>query len=221
MPQSKADNKTERKTSRRPYSKSSLAIALSKLDVFPCPKPGLEQYPTDSEIAADIIWTAYMRGDIKGNIIADLGCGTGILGIGALLLGAKKIFFVDTDTAALGVLGNNLKRLGITRGFSIIDADIQEFNDPVDIVIQNPPFGTREKHADREFLVKAISIADIIYSFHKTSTAGFVDAFAKDNGFRMTNRWEFRFPLKQTLKFHKKKIQRIEVACFRLEKAKP
>lgn len=217
MPQSKADNRKGHRTSRRPYSKSSLAIALSKLDVFPCPKPGLEQYPTDSEIAAEIIWTAYMTGDIEGKTVADLGCGTGILGIGALLLGAKKVFFVDKDTAALAVLSDNLKRLGISQGFKIIDSDINEFSTPVDTVIQNPPFGTKEKHADREFLGKALSIAATVYSFHKTSTAKFVDTFARDNGFAITNQREFNFPLKQTLKFHKKRVQKIEVTCFRLK----
>ncbi|MBN1544118.1 50S ribosomal protein L11 methyltransferase [Candidatus Woesearchaeota archaeon] len=200
------------------YSKSKLAIVLSKLDVFPSPKPGLEQYPTDSEIAADVLWQAGMQGDIEGKSIADLGCGTGILGIGALLLGAKKVFFVDTDTAALAVLGSNLKRAGITAGFKIINQDVQGFKEPVDVVIQNPPFGTRERHADREFLEKAITIAGTIYSFHKTSTSGFVMSFASDKCFDVTGRWEFAFPLKQTLKFHKKKIQRIRVTCFRLSK---
>ena len=75
-------------------SKSALAIELSQLNVFPTPNIKLEQYPTDSEIAADILWTAFMRNDIKNKIIADFGCGTGLLGIGAILLGAKKVFFI-------------------------------------------------------------------------------------------------------------------------------
>lgn len=201
------------------YSKSGLAIALSKLDVFPSPKPKLEQYPTDSEIAAEVIWSAHMRDDLEGKTVADLGCGTGMLGIGALLMGAKKVFFIDTDTAALAVLGNNLNRLKIKKGFEIINSDISLFDKKSDLVLQNPPFGTKTRHLDREFLKKAFSISEIIYSFHKTSTSRFVDAFAKDNGFKITNRWEFDFPLKQTLNFHKKRIQRIEVTCFRLEKA--
>ncbi|MBW2997592.1 METTL5 family protein [Candidatus Woesearchaeota archaeon] len=199
-------------------SKSGLAISLSKLDVFPSPKPKLEQYPTDSEIAAEILWFAHMRNDLKGKTVADLGCGTGILGIGALLMGAKKVFFIDTDTAALAVLGNNLNRLKIKKGFEIINSDIDLFDKKIDLVLQNPPFGTKTKHLDKEFLKKAFSISDIIYSFHKTSTSRFINAFAEDNDFNITNRWEFDFPLKQTLKFHKKRIQRIKVSCFRLEK---
>jgi len=72
------------------HTKSSLAIELSNLNVFSKAKVKLEQYPTDSEIAADVLWNAYMKDELKGKTIADLGCGTGILGIGALLLGAKN-----------------------------------------------------------------------------------------------------------------------------------
>jgi putative methylase len=199
-------------------SKSQLAIALSKLDVFPSPDPKLEQYPTDSEIAAEVLWNARMSGDIEGKTIADLGCGTGILGIGALLLGAKKVFFVDTDTAAIAVLGNNLNRLDITKGFAIINRDIADFDEKVDVVIQNPPFGTRQEHADKAFLEKAVSISATVYSFHKTATSRFVSSFSADKGFRIANRWDFSFPLKSTMKFHEKRIQRIEVSCFRLVK---
>ncbi|MBW2971761.1 METTL5 family protein [Candidatus Woesearchaeota archaeon] len=200
-------------------SKSGLAIALSKLDVFPSPNPKLEQYPTDSEIAAEVLWHASMMHDIEGKTIADLGCGTGILGIGALLLGASKVFFVDTDTAALAVLGSNLNRLGITSGFEVINSDVGEFSRKVNVVIQNPPFGTREEHADRRFLDKATRIADVVYSFHKTSTEKFVAVFSSDSRFTITHSWKFRFPLKQTMAQHTKRLQYIDVTCFRLRKS--
>ncbi|MBW2964747.1 METTL5 family protein [Candidatus Woesearchaeota archaeon] len=199
-------------------SKSSLAVTLSKLQVFSAPRPKLEQYPTDSEIAAEILWHASMQGDIEGKTVADLGCGTGILGIGALLLGAKKVFFIDTDPAALDILKGNLERLGIKEGYDIIKSDVKDFDSKVDVVLQNPPFGTREEHADREFLQTAVRISGRIYTFHKTSTRKFVERFAEDNCLQVTGLWEFAFPLKQTLEQHRKKIHRIEVSCFRLEK---
>ncbi len=197
-------------------SKSSLAIALSKLNVFISPDTKLEQYATDSEIAADVLWTAKMLGDIEGKKIIDLGCGTGILGIGALLLGAEEVIFVDKDKKALALLNKNLDSLDVTEGFRIVHADIAEFDDKADVVIENPPFGTRERHIDKDFLSKAFSCADIVYSFHKTATKGFVDAFSKDNRFAITHRFDFRFPLKQTMSFHTKRIERIDVSCFRL-----
>ena len=60
-------------------SKSSLAVALSKLKGFEKPKVKKEQYMTDSEVAADILWNAFMDGYIDDKTIADLGSGTGIL----------------------------------------------------------------------------------------------------------------------------------------------
>ena len=213
------------------YTKSSLAIEISRLRSFASPKPRLEQYPTDSEIAADVLWKAKMFGDVEGRNIADLGCGTGLLGIGALLLGAKKVLFIDRDHESLAVLRSNLKNLNLKRRFSIIEADIESIGKhdeklkkhlkKIEVVIQNPPFGTRDRHIDRKFLDKAFSMADIVYSFHKTSTSGFIGSFANDKGFRVTNRWKFSFPLKQTLHFHRKRIQRIGVTCFRFERSKP
>jgi len=69
-------------------SKSRLAIALSRLEGFSEPKVRQEQYLMDSEIGASVLWNACLLGDIRGKVIADLGCGTGMLGIGALMLGA-------------------------------------------------------------------------------------------------------------------------------------
>lgn len=40
-------------------------------------------------------------------VIADIGCGSGILSIGALLLGAKKVYAVDTDPLAVKSTGEN------------------------------------------------------------------------------------------------------------------
>src|SRR3989344_1050805 len=89
-------------------SKSSLAIVLSSLKVFEGPKVKAEQYPIDSEIAAEVLWQAYLLGDISKVSVADLGAGTGILGIGALLLGAEKVYFVENDSLALETAKENL-----------------------------------------------------------------------------------------------------------------
>ena len=44
-------------------SKSQLAILLSRLASFTKPDVKSEQYPTDSEIAAEILWQAALQGD--------------------------------------------------------------------------------------------------------------------------------------------------------------
>ncbi|MBN1385465.1 methyltransferase [Candidatus Woesearchaeota archaeon] len=197
-------------------SKSGLAIELSKLKAFEDPSAKQEQYPTDSEIAAEVLWQAKMLGDVDDKKISDLGAGTGILGIGALLLGAEECIFVEKDADAVKICKENIEGYDINA--EVIQGDINDLNEKCDVIIMNPPFGTKKEHADKRFLEQAFRTADIIYSFHKTSTEKFVKAIAKDHGFDVTNRWDFSFPLKKTHKFHKRKIHRIEVSCFRMQR---
>lgn len=207
-------------------SKSELGIVLSKLKGFETGKVRLEQYMTDSEIGAEILWNAGFR-DIPGKVIVDLGCGSGILGIGALLLGAERVIFVDVDEKVLDVLKENLHfiddKVGekLSEKTEIICKDVKDLSTiKADLVIQNPPFGVKVKHADRVFLEKAFSIAPIVYSIHKVESKRFIESFSKDNGYSITHYWEFLWPLKQTMAFHKKRIQRINVGCWRMEKEK-
>ena len=198
-------------------SKKQLAVTLSRLQSFEKPSIRLEQYATDSEIAAEIIWHAQLAGDIYKKTIADLGCGTGILGIGTMFFQPEKVFFVDVDERTLKKLENNLK-LSELKNYEIICSDVSKFNEKVDVVFQNPPFGTKNEHADKIFLEKAFQIADVIYSFHKLSTKKFVEAIAKDHNFNITHFFKFDFPLKQTQFYHTRKIHKIEVGCWRFER---
>ena len=208
-------------------SKSELAIVLSELKTFENGKVRLEQYPTDSEVGADILWNAGFN-DIWEKVIVDLGCGTGILGIGALLMGAERVIFIDIDDKVLDVLRENIHFIDDKMGLNLNEKSeiiCKNVNDlstiKSDLVVQNPPFGVKLKHADRMFLEKAFSIAPIVYSLHKVESKGFIEAFSKDSGFKITHYWEYDFPLKQTMKFHKRRIQKIKVGCWRLEKRKP
>ncbi len=202
-------------------SKKELAILLSSLPTFETPSVALEQYPTPSDIAADWVWQMAMRKEVLGKIILDAGCGNGILGLALLLLGAKKVYFVDVDENVLKICKKNYKK--IKDEYEIGTAtfkcqDISLFTTKVDVVVQNPPFGTKQKHHDKIFLEKAIKIAPLVYSMHKYNTTSFVEAVAKDFGFVVTNVWRFEFALKASFSFHKKKVQEIDVGLFRLEK---
>lgn len=201
------------------HSKARLAIELSKLNLFKDPDHLLEQYPTDSEIAAEVLWDANFKDDIEAKLIADLGCGTGILGIGALLLDAAHVTFLDNDEKALVVLKENLTHLEIVESrYTIIHADVASFDMTVDTILQNPPFGTRTKHADRAFLEVAVKHTRTIYSFHKATSGRFIKAFSADHQFKVSQYYEFDFPIKATQLFHTRRIKRIKVGCWRLEK---
>lgn len=67
-----------------------LQHVLENIETFENPKIELEQYTTSSHIAACVLHTAqFVYGDIYGKRVADLGCGSGVLCIGAALLGAR------------------------------------------------------------------------------------------------------------------------------------
>lgn len=203
-------------------SKSGLAIALSQLEGFSKPKVREEQYIMDSEIGAFVLWNAYLLGDIEEKVIADLGCGTGVLGIGALLLGAKRVLFVDSDKEAIVTAKNNLfymksegYRLG--NGKFIVE-DVGKLSLKSDVVVQNPPFGTKIRHNDILFLEKALKTAPVVYSFHKSESKTFLEQFSAKKNAKITHIWGFRFPLKAAFAFHRRQMHRINVSCFRFAK---
>jgi len=201
-------------------TKRELEIVLSKLPNFENPSMQLEQYPTPSNIAAEWVWNMAMKREVAGRNFLDAGCGSGILGLGLLLLGAKKVYFLDTDAKILDICihnYNNLKEEYEIGEAQFINGDISLFNGEVDIVIQNPPFGTKDEHADKRFLEKAFSVADVVYSMHKYSTAKFIEAICKDYKFKITEIWRYEFPIKAVFKFHEKPVKFIDVAVWRME----
>ncbi|MDP3728998.1 MAG: METTL5 family protein [bacterium] len=202
--------------------KKDLEVLLSRLQSFAQPKVKLEQYQTPSSIAADLLWDAYQKGHIKGKTIADLGCGTGILGLGALVLGAKKVFFVDIDADALILAKENLKllekNLDMKLFASFTCVPLSSFSKKVDVVFQNPPFGTKDIHADKAFLEKALSLSALVYSFHKFSTKKFVEDFAEQKHFHLVEMYRYKFSVKAQFDFHISRVKYIDVGCWCFEK---
>jgi len=202
--------------------KSKLEILLSKLKVFSKPQLNLEQYPLDGKNASDILWLAYSLGDIENKTIADLGCGTGILGIGALLLGAKKVYFLDQSESAIRIARENLQfienelNVQLKNKAMFLIGDIRDFNTKVQVVLQNPPFGTKTEHIDKVFLEKAMKLSKAAYTLHKTSTLMFIKQLINKNKLKVTHKIDFKFPLKQTMSFHKQRIKEIDVSLLRI-----
>ena len=202
-------------------SQRDLAVKLSKLKQFEKPSWELEQYITPSHIAAEWVWNMALGGEVAGKIILDAACGPGIIGLGLLLLGAKKIFFLDKDESALNICQenyNNLKEEYELGEAEFVLADISLFDEQVDAVVQNPPFGTKVEHADKKFLEKAFTSAPLIYSMHKYSTKKFVEAISADFEFQITHVWRYEFPIKAEFKFHEKPDKFIDVGLWKMVK---
>jgi len=73
-----------------------LECHLQEVDEFEEPKILLEQYPTRPHIAACMIHTmASTFDDVEDRSILDLGCGSGVLTIGCVMLGAATVLGLD------------------------------------------------------------------------------------------------------------------------------
>jgi putative methylase len=201
--------------------KKKLEMILEEVKGFSEPDVCREQYDTPAPIAAELLYFAYMQGDLS-DIVFDLGCGTGILAIGAKLLGAEKVIGVDSDLEALKIARENAERIGVD--ICTIFCDVKDFTvryraDLMYSVVMNPPFGAQRKGCDRPFLRKALDIGDVVYSLHNAGSGDFIDRFIQQQGV-ITHKIPIDFPIKWTFKFHKKDIKIVNVELYRFERRK-
>ncbi|MDI6888990.1 MAG: METTL5 family protein [Methanocellales archaeon] len=199
--------------------KKQLEILLEGVQGFYKPDLRREQYLTPAPIAAELLHFAHMRGDLSGTV-CDLGCGTGILAIGAKLLGAEKVIGVDSDLGALRIARANAKNLGVDVEFiccDVMDFAIHEHRSINPTVIMNPPFGAQIKGSDRPFLRKALEIGKTIYSLHNVGSMEFVSKYIQPYAI-ITDCAKMGFPMKRTFEFHKKDIEMVNVELYRLER---
>ena len=200
--------------------RSWLVRALESIPPHPRPRAMLEQYTIPADLAADILFlAAFTFGDVIGKLVLDLGCGTGRLAIGAILLGAREAFGVDLDGEAVKIAVEASRKLGIFNRAHWAVADISAVRGRFDTAIQNPPFGVRKRGADRPFLVKAMETCSVIYSLHKAGEESrrFLKAFVEELGGRVTHVIPMRLRLPATMPFHEQKFREVAVDLYRIE----
>ena len=87
-----------------------LESELQDLKTFSTPKQNLEQYATTPLLATRVLHVAAVEfDDIKEKSVIDLGVGTGVLAIGAKLMGAGHVLGIDVDRDALEECKENLE----------------------------------------------------------------------------------------------------------------
>lgn len=95
---------------------------------------------------------------LKGKTVLDFGCGSGVLGIAALRLGARKVYAIDIDDEAKRCARENANRNGYLEDCFSTDLPSEQ----VDIVLVNVLLQTQRENA--KFLQKARRAEAVVFS---------------------------------------------------------
>ncbi|KAI2799032.1 hypothetical protein RDWZM_006773 [Blomia tropicalis] len=211
-----------------------LEMFLQDIEGFRQPKIQYEQYNTGHHIGARMLFSMNSFDDIEHKSILDLGIGCGRLGIGCAFLGASYVLGIDIDSDALAQCAENcstirddsedesmLTNLDLIQGDICDDQFCSKLNQRFQVVVMNPPFGTKNnKGIDMLFLKRGIDVAlESVYSLHKTSTREHILKKCADWRVKKVEILaQLRYDLPNSYVFHKKRSKDIEVDFYRIEK---
>ena len=197
---------------------NQLERLLENLEGFSDPSPLLEQYRTPAPLAARLLFHAAMRGDIEGKRVCDLGSGSGILAIGAALLGAREVVALEIDPDVLGIARRNADRAGVEIPFleaDIKNPEIHTLAGACDTVVMNPPFGAQQIHADRPFIDAALTIAPVTYGIFNAGSRSFIRTYLAGRG-EIDEVIGGLLPIRRTFAFHREEVREIPVEIYRI-----
>lgn len=118
---------------------------------------GTDIRPTSDRLRETLfnVLTAGHPGALVGSIWIDLFAGTGAVGIEALSRGAAQVYFVEQSAAAVQVIQENLKSLGVASGVEVIQADVLKAlarmkgdQAAVDVIFLDPPYRMADAYHD-------------------------------------------------------------------------
>ena len=196
-----------------------LAMLLSNLASPPCDLAELEQYTTEGDLAARWLTDIAAFSDLaEGCTVADLGAGNGVLGLGALAMGAGRAILVEADQAACVVAKSNAESMGFTDSVEVIQAMLGSDSvdlDSADVVISNPPWGRQTPRADRPFLEAMIAATPPIHLLH-SAEATHIQPLFEDSGWSAERYGEADFALPAAYSHHSRQRGRTRAAFWRL-----
>lgn len=197
--------------------RAELVRRLAALPGLANPRPELEQVATPPEAAADLLESATARGDLVGRSVADLGCGTGRLGLGAAWLGAARVVGWDIDPASIALArAASTDRPEVTWEVRAVEPPGPE----VDTVVMNPPFGAQRAHADRPFWETALARGPrAVYGFALADSRSFIEGRAVAHAARIEERRPIDWRLAAIFRHHRKPSVRLSVDLWVLRRA--
>lgn len=197
-------------------TRKQLEIVLEE-HISPFHNPDIlsEQYVTNPGLAADFLWQLSLSKKLGEHDAVDLGCGTGMLGYGLLILGCRHVTFIDHDGQALKQVEALLQQQEINpRRYTVKLQSARHVKKKSDVYVQNPPFGTRKEHEDTVFLETALHNADTVFTMHKSVTRQHIVNKIRDLNHRILYEQQYNYPLKKTLGHHTDDVRYIDVSGF-------
>jgi 16S rRNA (guanine966-N2)-methyltransferase len=109
--------------------------------------PGLHTRPTPDRLRETLFDILASR--IEGAVFADVYAGTGSVGIEALSRGARESIFIEKNHAAVDVIRQNLRALGLEARAQVIcgKAGVAIARLKPDIVFLDPPYDLENEYA--------------------------------------------------------------------------
>ena len=137
-------------------------VLSSHVKDFETSKVEFEQYLTPARTAANLLHRADQLGDISNKLVLDLCAGTGMLGIGASLLGAN-VTSVEVDVDAAKIMEMNFQSLEMESNVIVSDVFNYKPENNFDTILVNPPFGIQQKRKrDMDFITLGHKIGDVV-----------------------------------------------------------
>jgi ribosomal protein L11 methyltransferase len=90
---------------------------------------------------------ALQRLDVVDRTVLDVGCGSGVLAIASVLLGARSALGVDNDPDALTSAAENVELNAVADRVRLLNEDLRNLAVPADIVLANLTGGMLERYA--------------------------------------------------------------------------
>jgi len=196
-----------------------LAMLLSSLEQIQFQSVELEQYSTNGDLAARWLTDISTFGDLHESCsVADLGAGNGVLGLGAIALGAGRTTLIEVDQTACDIASKNADKLGFTDLVEVTQASIGNDSielDSVDVIISNPPWGRQSPKADRPFLDAILAARTPSHLMH-SAESNHIEPLFEEHGWSVERYGEADFALPAAYSHHSRQRGKTRAAFWRL-----
>ncbi len=131
---------------------------------------GMDIRPTSDRLRETLfnILTAGNSAALEGSVWLDLFAGTGAIGIEALSRGARQVYFVESSAEAARVIQGNLRSLGVTTGFKVLQDELprafwrmEREHVAADVVFVDPPYRMQDAYRDT---LRALAESPVIWA---------------------------------------------------------